>query len=163
MWAPRAPKGTLVGYNSYTIYQVHIKEQNKAIRVKDLQIFKDYKSKSASNLPDYYANGMPMLQRFILDDNNDNKKESLQADEGQKVNSKWPRDSRKVKTEKTQQTSSNRGKGRKVGIAEHIPSTSTKSRSSRTVKLSAKAQEAKTLAQQNYLSHTEQSSDIEKL
>ena len=67
---------------------------------------------------------------------------------------------RKIITEKTQHTSSTRGKGRKVGTAEHIPSTSTKSRSGRTVKPSAKAQEV--LAQQNHLFRKEQSSEIEK-
>ena len=44
-WAPKALKGTLVGYNGHTIYQVHIKEQNKVIKVKDLRIFEDYESK----------------------------------------------------------------------------------------------------------------------
>lgn len=35
-WAPRALKGTLVGYDGHTIHRVHIKDQNKVIRVKDL-------------------------------------------------------------------------------------------------------------------------------
>ena len=38
-WAPRALKGTLVGYDGHTIHRVHIKDQNKVIRVKDLRIF----------------------------------------------------------------------------------------------------------------------------
>ena len=79
-WATRALKGTLVGYNGHTIYRVHIKEQNKVIRVKDLRIFENYKSKSATNLPDY-DNGMPTIQGFILDDNDDDKEESLQNSE----------------------------------------------------------------------------------
>lgn len=79
-----------------------------------------------------------------MDDNDDDKEENLQADEGRK-------------------STSTRGKGQKVGTAEHIPSTTTKSRPGRTVKLSAKAQEAKTLAHQNQHSPTEKSSEIEKL
>lgn len=43
-WIPKALKGTLVGYNGHTIYRVHIKEQNKVIRVKDFRIFEDYES-----------------------------------------------------------------------------------------------------------------------
>lgn len=79
-----------------------------------------------------------------MDDNDDDKKENLQADEGRK-------------------STSTRGKGQKVGTAEHIPSITTKSRSGRTVKLSANAQEAKTLPHQNQLSPTEKSSEIKKL
>ena len=145
-WAPRALKGTLVGYDGHTIYRVHIKEQNKVIRVKDLRIFEDYKSKIATDLPDY-NNGTPTFQGFLLEDNDDDKEESLQTREGQK------------------HITSTRGKGRKVENAESIPSTITnphKSRSGRTVKLSAKAQEAKDLAHQKHLSPTEQSSEIEK-
>lgn len=59
-----------------------------------------------------------------------------------------------------------RGKGQKVENAEPIPSTTTstnhKSRSGRTVKLSAKAQETKDLTHQKHLSLTEQSLEIKK-
>ena len=49
-WAPRALKGTLVGYDGHTIYRVHIKEQNKVIRVKDLRIFEDCESYRSAEL-----------------------------------------------------------------------------------------------------------------
>ncbi len=85
-WAPRALKGTLVGYNDHTIYRVYIEEQNKVIRVKDLRIFEDYESKSATDIPDY-DNGMPTFQGFIFNDNDDDKKGSLRnCDERRKVN-----------------------------------------------------------------------------
>ena len=35
-WNPRVLPGTLVGYDGHTIYRVHIREQNKVIRIKDL-------------------------------------------------------------------------------------------------------------------------------
>lgn len=75
-WAPRALKKILVGYNSHTIYGIHIKEQNEVIWVKDLRIFEDYKSKIATKLPDY-NNGIPTFQGFLLGDNDEDKKESL--------------------------------------------------------------------------------------
>lgn len=52
-WAPRALKEILVEYNGHTIYRVFIKSQNKVIQVKELQIFKDYETKTSTNLPDY--------------------------------------------------------------------------------------------------------------
>ncbi len=172
-WAPRALKKTLVVYNGHTIYRVHIKEQNKVIRVKDFWIFENYESKVATDLPDY-ENGTPTFQEFLLEDN-DNKKGSLQSCksgkvseeqscEGQKVSEEQPREDRKVKTEEMQPIT--RGTGRKVRNAEPIPSTITstnhKSRSGCTVKLSAKVQETKDLSHQKPLSPTERSSEIEK-
>ena len=136
----------MVGYDGHTIYRVHIKEQNKVIRVKDLWIFEDYESKIATDLPDY-NNGTSTFQGFLLGDNDDDKEESLQIRESQK------------------HITSTREKGRKVENAESIPSTITnpqKSRSGRTVKLSAKAQEAKDLAYQKHLSLIEQNLKIEK-
>lgn len=82
---PKALKSTLVGYDNYTIYWVHIKEQNKVIQVKNLWIFKDYKSKSATKLPDY-NDGTLTFQKFMLDNNNNDKEKNLQTGEGQKVN-----------------------------------------------------------------------------
>lgn len=52
-WAPRALKGTLVGYEGRTIYKMYIKAQNKVIRVKDFQIFEDFEIKLSTNLPNY--------------------------------------------------------------------------------------------------------------
>lgn len=140
----------MVGYDGHIIYWVHITEQNKIIKVKNLRIFENHKSKNATDLPDN-DNSIPTFQEFILDDNDDDKKESLQnSDENQKVN-----------TEKIQQTSTTCGKSQKIRTVEHISSTCTKFQSGHTVKPSAKAQE--TLAQWNYLFPIEQSSEIEKI
>ena len=52
-WASRALKVVLVGYNGHIIYRVHIKDQNKVIRVKDLRISEDYETKALTKLLDY--------------------------------------------------------------------------------------------------------------
>lgn len=52
-WALRALKKTLVGYDGYTIYRIHLKDQKKVIQIKNLYIFKDYESKFFTKLPDY--------------------------------------------------------------------------------------------------------------
>lgn len=52
-WEARALKGTLVGFDGSTIYRVHIEEQNRVVRVKDLRIFEDTVAKLESNLPDF--------------------------------------------------------------------------------------------------------------
>lgn len=46
-------KKKLVGFNWYTIYRVNFKKQDKVIRVKDLQIYKDTSAKYPSNLRDF--------------------------------------------------------------------------------------------------------------
>ena len=56
-WEARALKGKLVGFNGHTIYRVHIENQNKVIRVKHLQIYKDITSKAITSLPNF--NGKP--------------------------------------------------------------------------------------------------------
>ena len=160
-WAPRALRGTLVGFDGHTIYRVHIKDQNRVIRVKDLRIFEDYESKGSTELPDY-SESPSTFQGFLHTDNDDEEQELP-----------VPRASRKVKNA----SSSGARKSRKV--TEH-PSSSTKtrtvnaeqtylplagqepknaetlqqseqeipqrSRTGRAVKLSAKAQEAKAQA-----------------
>lgn len=50
-FVPRALKGKLVGFDGYTIYRVHIDEQNRVIRVKDLCIFEDTENKKNTSLP----------------------------------------------------------------------------------------------------------------
>lgn len=170
----RALKRTLVGYNSYIIYQVYINKQNKVIRVKDLQIFEDYKSKTATNLPTYNEDILT-FQRFLLEDDNDNdKKESIQVRksqkvsvekscESQKVNTKQFCKGLKVNTEEMHHITFTHKKSRKVKTAEYILSISMShtSRLDRTVKLSVKAQKVKNIADQKYLSRTKQRSEIE--
>ena len=77
-WAPRALKETLVGYNGYTIYQVHFKDQKKVIWVKNLHIFEDYKSKFSTKLPDY-SKGTSTFQGFLLADNDNEQLEDLHS------------------------------------------------------------------------------------
>lgn len=52
-WKARVLKEKLVGFDNYTIYQVHIKDQNKVIWVKDLQIYKDITSKATTALLEF--------------------------------------------------------------------------------------------------------------
>ena len=52
-WDARALKGKLVGFDGHTIYRVHIEEQNRVIRVKDLRIFEHPSAKTISALPDF--------------------------------------------------------------------------------------------------------------
>lgn len=78
-------KETLVGYDEDTIYRVYIKDQNKVIRVKDLQIFENYKAKQATELRDH--NKMPTFQGFLLENNNDKETEMLASRIDQKINS----------------------------------------------------------------------------
>lgn len=55
----------LIGYDNYIIYRIYIKDQKKAIRVKDLYIFEDYKIKTVIKLFDYNDN-RPNFQGFFL-------------------------------------------------------------------------------------------------
>lgn len=63
-WASQALKETVVGFNGYTIYRVHIKDQNKVIQVKDLHIFEDYKIKKFRKLSDYFKS-LSIFQDFL--------------------------------------------------------------------------------------------------
>lgn len=51
-FTPRALKVKLVGYDGHTIYRVHIEEQQKVIRVKDLRVFEDTVA-GDTNLPTF--------------------------------------------------------------------------------------------------------------
>ena len=52
-WEARALRRKFVGFNGHTVPMVHIKDQNKVIRVKDLRIFEDITSKAAISLLDF--------------------------------------------------------------------------------------------------------------
>lgn len=77
-WVPKTLKGVLVGYDSHTIYWVYIKNQKKVIRVKDLCIFEDYKTKTSTELPDY-DNDKPTFQGFLSEDNDEQRSEKLSS------------------------------------------------------------------------------------
>ena len=68
-WASRALKGTLVGYDGHTIHRIHIKDQNKVIRVEDFRISEDFEIKPFINLPDY--KDKPIFEGFFLKDGED--------------------------------------------------------------------------------------------
>ena len=153
-WAPRALKKILVGYDGHTIYRVYLKDQKKVIQVKNLRIFKDYKSKFSTELPDY-SKGTPKFQGFLLADNDNEQLEDLHLTRaGQKAKD----------AEIANQSPPPGNKGRKVNDAEPIPSivsTPTsrnrkvedaksraedaikKTRTGRIIKLSAKTKDAK--------------------
>lgn len=83
-WAPKALKGVLVGYDGHIMYKVYIKSQKKFIRVKNLRIFEDYKTKATTELLDY-DNGTAMFQRLLLEDNDKEKTGSPSICKDQKV------------------------------------------------------------------------------
>ncbi len=60
----RALKSTLIGYDGHTIYRVFIREQDKVIWVKDLQIFEDTSEKVSTALPDF--EGKPTFESFLV-------------------------------------------------------------------------------------------------
>ena len=74
----------LVGYDTYIIYRVYIKDQKKVIRVKDLCIFENYETKSSIEVLNY--DDKPTFQGFFSE-NNDERSEELASTyvEGQKV------------------------------------------------------------------------------
>ncbi len=63
-------KRTLVDFDGHTIYRVHIKDQKRVIRVKDLRIFEDYKAKKSTKLPNY-SESLTTFQGFLHTDNDD--------------------------------------------------------------------------------------------
>lgn len=88
----RALKGTLVRYDGHTIYRVFIQEQDKVIRVKDLQIFEDTSKKTSTSLLDF--KGKPTFEGFLATDqegnsskNNDTITDELRPTESSKSRS----------------------------------------------------------------------------
>lgn len=73
----RALKGTLVGYGGHKIYRVFIREQDKVIWVKDLQIFEDTSEKASTSLPNF--EGKPTFEGFLAIDREGNS--SCESDE----------------------------------------------------------------------------------
>ncbi len=113
-WATRALKGVLVGYNGHTIYRVHIKDQKKVIRVKDLRIFEDDETKTSTELPDY-DEGKPTFQGFLSEDNDEEGSEELTStcNTGRKVDNAKGKQS--TQTKEQTNTCDN---GQKVGGTE---------------------------------------------
>lgn len=160
-WALRALKGTLVGYG-HTIYRVHVKDQKRVIRVKDLRIFEDYEAKKSTKLPDYLK-GLPTFQGFLLADNDDKELELTIPRASQKAKSAREEEqpvSRACKDRKAIEYLSSSTNFARANDAEPTTSScagqmpndaenlepkgqnSQKSRTGRTVKQSAKTQEA---------------------
>lgn len=63
-WENKTLKKKLIKFDGYTIYRVNVEEQNKVIRVKDLQIFENIAAKTLLALPDF--DGKPMFDRIQL-------------------------------------------------------------------------------------------------
>ena len=93
----------------------------------------------------------------------DQKVNTKEFSESKKVNTKQLHEDQQVNTNKTHHSTSCYGKSRKLKTVEYILSmrTSHTSCSSRTVKISAKVQEAKNIVDQEYLSPMKQSLEIE--
>ena len=100
-----------MGYDSHTIYRVHIKDQKKVFRVKDLRIFENFKTKASTELPDY-DEGKPTFQGFFSEDNDEEGSEELTStcDKSRKVDNAKGKQSTQIK--KLTSTCDN---GRKVG------------------------------------------------
>ena len=138
-WNPRALHGILVGYDGHTIYRVHIREQNKVIRIKDLRIFEDYEAKTSTELPEY--KNTPTFSGFLLSDDDDEATSDTQMlDVGRKVNNATGA------SESTPSKVTPR-KGRKVTTRDETTGASNettetrKSRSGRTIRPTQKAQD----------------------
>lgn len=52
-WDAKALKKKLVGFDEHTIYRIYIENENKIIKVKDLQIFEDISTKAFLALPNF--------------------------------------------------------------------------------------------------------------
>ncbi len=52
-WETHALRGKLVGFDGHSIYNVHIEDQNKVLRIKDPRIFEDITFEAATSLPDF--------------------------------------------------------------------------------------------------------------
>lgn len=72
---PRALCRKLMGFDRYIIYRVYIEKQSKVIRIKNICIYKDYKSKNLTDLPIYKKT--PTFQGFPANNNNDKKSKDL--------------------------------------------------------------------------------------
>lgn len=59
-----------MGYDGYTIQKIYIKDQNKVIQVKNLGIFKDFKTKPFTTLLDYLISEGFLLTNRDKDSNN---------------------------------------------------------------------------------------------
>ena len=107
-WAPQTLKEILVGFDGRTIYRVQIKDQNKVIQVKDLQIFKDYKTKKSTELSDY-SESLSIFQSFLYTDEEEERELPI------------PQAGRKVKNAKEEEQSSS-GSQKSQKVTENPPS-----------------------------------------
>lgn len=183
-WAPRALRGTLVGFDGHTIYRIHIKDQNRVIRVKDLRIFEDYEAKWSTELPNY-SESLSTFQGFLYTDNDDeeqelpvpqasrkakNAREEDQSGSGARKSQKvteYPSSSTKTCTVNPEQTDLFLA-GQKPKNAETLQQLSEQEnphrpRTGRTVKLSAKAQEAKAQAKPTFASDQQTPHPLQRL
>lgn len=111
-----------MGFDGHTIYRVHIEEQGKVIRVKDLRIYEDTSAKQHSTLPDF--DGKPTFDgiqltdeeehpssRFVSSDDGNRDKERHQRSlppPSKRQKSMPPKDKEKTSTAKPKQTRAGR-------------------------------------------------------
>ena len=100
-----------MGYDGHTIYWVHIKDQKKFIRVKELCIFEDHETKTSTELPDYDG-GKPTFQGFLSEDNDEERSEELTntCDKGRKIDN-----AKGKQSTQTKELTSTCDNGRKFG------------------------------------------------
>ncbi len=127
-WDAGVLKGKLVGFNGHTIYKVHIKDQNKVIRVKDLRIFEDTSVKANSTLPDF--NEKPTFDATQIPDEQGPSDESS-ASKNKKVQPKPPQKPKKIQA----------GRNTTARTSEEENEPKAKSRAGRTLKPTPKRQE----------------------
>ncbi len=92
-WDAKALKGKFVGFDGHTIYRVHIEDQNKVIRVKDLWIFEDISAKTNSTLPNF--DGKPTFDAIQIPDEQGPSDKSS-ASENEKAQPKPPQKPKKI-------------------------------------------------------------------
>ncbi len=96
-WDSRAFKGKLIRFNKHTIYRVHIKDQKKVIRVKNLRIFEDSSTKTNSTLSDF--DGKPTFDATQIPDEHGPSDESS-ASKDKKAKPKPPQKSKKIQADR---------------------------------------------------------------
>ncbi len=127
-WDAKTLKGKLVGFDGHTSYRVHIEDQNKVIRVKNLRIFEDTSAKANSTLLDF--NRKPTFNATQIPDKQGLSAKSS-ASENEKAQPKSPQKSKKIQA----------SRDAIARASKEVNEPKAKSRAGRTLKLMPKRQE----------------------
>ena len=131
-WEARALREKLVGFDGHTIYRVHIEDQKKVIRVKNLRIYEDITSKTTKSLPD--LEGKPTFDGIQIPDEQGPSDESSGSEE-ERPKSRPPQKPKRTQAGRDAHRASEEENEPK------ITEKPAKSRAGRTLKLSPKKQE----------------------